>query len=562
MGRPRNRRLKKGVSRRQFLKQAGALSALASAGPVFAARAAVRDGSARSLQAADSAGVFVHGIASGDPKHKAVMLWTRVTPMVSGSLQVGWSIATDQDFTNVVQSGTVDTDADRDYTVKVDVDGLKPETSYWYRFSAEGIDSPVGRTRTLPNGEVSRARFAVVSCASLAHGYFNAYSRLAERDDIDFVVHLGDYIYEYGTGEYGNVRAYEPDHEIITLDDYRTRHAQYKGDADVQALHARHPVIAIWDDHETANNSWMGGAENHDPATEGGWSDRVAAATQAYHEWMPIRTDSSGDLLKIQRGFDYGDLFELTMLETRLQARSEQLGSDDAVRRQSAVLPTFTQTGEFTDPDRTMAGSDQEKWLYKRLRNSEARWKLIGQGVMVAQVKLVGTANAVGLSQYLNADAWDGYDPARQRLLDVLAGDDSHAAVNNVVVLTGDIHSSWACDLTPDPNNPRVALGGYDPETGEGSLAVELVGTSVTSPALSLDSGTPPGLEKLITDVNPHVKYVELTRHGYLIVDVTPERLAGEWWYVDTVTAPSSGETLAVTWEVLDGANRLSPPTA
>lgn len=508
--------------------------------------------------AAQAGGVFQHGVASGDPMQDRVVLWTRVSPSVPSGLQVAWEVSANDAFTAVLRSGTVVTGPERDFTVKIDVDGLSAGTTYWYRFRAEGATSTVGRTRTLPAGSLSHARFAVVSCSSLAHGYFNAYRTLAERDDVDFVVHLGDYIYEYGSGEYGSVREYEPAHEIVDLRDYRTRHAQYKRDADLQAVHARHPFITTWDDHESANNAWKGGAQNHTAgAIEGTWAARVAAATQAYHEWMPIRTASSGNLLKINRGFQIGNLAELLMLETRLLGRSEQIPSDGDAGP-DAFLPSFSQTGEFADPARSMLGEAQEQWLYGRLRSSPARWKLLGQGVMMAQVKLVGMPNDELLSQFVNPDAWDGYDPARQRLFSILAGEGQRAPVGNTVVLTGDIHSSWASDLAPDPNNPIVRTGGYDPETGEGSLAVEFVTTSVTSPALELEDGTPGGLEGVIHGINPHIKFVELTRHGYLVIDITRERVAGEWWYVDTTQSEGGGDYLGAVWEVRDGSNHVT----
>jgi len=563
MGRPSQvKPPRSGATRREFFKRSGATSlALAAAAPLLPSIAEAVDLS------------FEHGVASGDPLHDRVILWTRVTPASAKSnVPVTYVVATDPALRNVVQRGNVKTGSDRDYTVKVDVDHLQPGTTYYFQFKAEGRSSPVGRTRTLPTGTAGRLRMAVVSCSNHAYGYFNVYARIAQRADLDLMVHLGDYLYEYGAGQYGSVRTPEPPTEIITLGDYRQRHAQYKRDPDSQAAHRQHPLVAIWDDHEIANDAWRDGAQNHQPATEGGWPDRVAAALQAYYEWMPVREQRSAsaarednaerkpyspadlaDLKREQRSFQFGNLAELVMLEERLQARSQQLPATIA----TPLGPAFVQTGAFADPSRTLLGSAQEAWLTQRLRTTPARWKLIGQGVMFAQLKGVGAANAAGGGAFLNADQWDGYQPARNRLYEVLKGDASHAPVNNVVVLTGDIHSSWAADLTQDPNNPDVTSGGYNPATGEGARAVEFVGTSVSSPGI--DTDTNGSVAGYLRSINPHFKYINLHRRGYLLLDVTPERVVGEWWYVDTVASPSNIETFGTAFEVRHGTNRLVP---
>ena len=497
---------------------------------------------------------FEHGVASGDPLRQRVILWTRVTPDGRAKdILVRYVVATDPQLRNVVDRGALRTGPDSDYTVKVDAEGLRPGSTYYYRFQARGVASPIGRTRTLPAGPTQRLRIAVVSCSNHAAGYFNAYRRIAERADLDAVVHLGDYLYEYGPNEYGSVRAPEPPNEMITLRDYRTRHAQYKRDADSQELHRQHPTIAIWDDHEIANDAWKNGAQNHTEGVEGSWPDRVATGLQAYYEWMPVRVPDPAHPRREQRAFQFGDLVDLSMLEERLGARSQQLPATLPVPGLGNV---FAQVGEFTNPERTLLGTGQEAWLAQRLRGSSARWKFIGQGVMFAHLKAQGAPLAAGGGLFFNSDQWDGYQPARDRVYAMLKGDANHPPVDNCVILTGDIHSSWAADLSQDPNNPNPASGGYAPATGQGSHAVEFVGTSVTSPGLNDPNGS---TAAFLRSVNPHFKYIELTRRVYMLLDVTPQRAVCEWWYVDTVASVTNIQTFGVAFEVQHGSNRLQP---
>ncbi|MBW8847225.1 MAG: alkaline phosphatase D family protein [Burkholderiales bacterium] len=543
MGRPdKVQPTRPGSSRREFFKRSGA-------------GAAVLVATAPLLTPAEAAAAlrFDHGVASGDPLADRVILWTRVTPATPRpALTLQYIVATDPALTQVVQRGVAKTNPGRDYTVKVDALGLQPGKTYYYRFSCEGVDSPVGRTKTLPTTGVSSLRFAVVSCSNLAYGYFNAYARIAARADLDLVMHLGDYLYEYGAGQYGSVRTPEPATEIVSLSDYRLRHAQYKRDADAQAMHRQHPLVAIWDDHETANNSWKDGAENHQPATEGDWAARVSAALQAYYEWMPVRPVDVNKPRDNHRGFAYGDLADLLMLEERINARSEQLTTAVHV---TAFGPGFATTDPgYGDASRTLLGDTEEAWLINRLRTTPAQWKLLGQGVMFAQLKAPGANQATDPGLYfINSDQWDGYEPARNRVFAGIKGDATNPQVNNVVVLTGDIHSSWAADLHPNPYNPAA----YDKTTGAGSLAVEFVGTSVTSPGI--DTDTTGAIAGAIKFYNPHSKYVQLTRRGYMVMDVNRDRVVGEWWYVDTVASPSHIETFAAAFEVHAGENHLRP---
>ncbi|WP_293370732.1 alkaline phosphatase D family protein [Nevskia sp.] len=548
MGQQRSRRKPKreGLDRRNFLKSAAAGLA-ASTLPLLP-----EGGNAAQAQAATLS--FVHGVASGDPLQDRVILWTRVTVPGAGPVTVGYVIATDPALLTIVQTGSTIADASSDHTVKIDAAGLEAGRTYYYRFNVGTVLSPIGRTKTLPVGNVDRLRIAVASCSSLAHGFFNAYARIAERADLDLVLHLGDYIYEYGNGDFGAARTYEPAHEILTLADYRQRHGQYKREPELQELHRQHPIVAIWDDHEFANNAWTGGAENHSPDTEGDWATRVAFALQAYYEWMPTRVPDANDLRRNWRNFSIGNLADLYMLEERVGARDVQLEPQVALLPE-AGLGVFRQTGEFTDPARQLLGVTQEDWLITGLRSApQAKWKLIGQGVMFAQLKVVGLPNATRLSQFLNVDQWDGYNPRRDRIFDALTGNEQNDAVDNVVVLTGDIHCSWAADITPDPNRllgPR--FGGYNGLTGAGSRAVEFVCTSITSAGLD-------NLQALVPVIranNPHFKYINLNQRGYMLLDITPERVSNEWWYVDTIDRRDAGQSFAIAFENRRNENRL-----
>ena len=541
MGRPRQvPPARTGTSRRDFFKRSGSTAvALAAAVPGLAPAAVAANP------------VFAHGVASGDPLSDRVILWTRISPArLDRAARGSWVIARDTALLDVVQQGSFVTRAEQDFTVKIDAEGLQPGSTYYYQFSHAGVVSPLGRTRTLPVGHVERLRCAVVSCSNVAAGYFNAYRRLAERADLDLVVHLGDYLYEYGSGQYGSVRACEPAHEILSLADYRQRHAQYKRDADAQAMHRQHPMVAIWDDHETANNAWQGGAENHTEGSEGTWTARVAAALQAYYEWMPVRQPSRRQPTRDQRSFAFGDLMDLVMLEERLGARSQQLDATIP----TPLGPAFSQTGAFADPGRSLLGATQEAWLRRQLRRAGARWKMLGQGVMFAQLKAVGAPLAQGGGLFLNSDQWDGYQPARDRLYSVIRGQDGGKPVRNLVVLTGDIHSSWAADLTQDPNNPDLASGGYNSATGQGAVAVEFVGTSVTSPGLDDPQGT---TAAYLRSQNPHFKYIDLNRRGYMLLDVDHSRVVCEWWHLATVAQVDDRQQMAVAFQVRDGAGRL-----
>ena len=466
---------------------------------------------------------FFHGVASGDPLADKVVIWTRVTPAVfnEDNIEVSWRIATDTAMTEIVSSGTFETNATRDYTVKVDVLNLRPATYYYYDFKAFDKYSIRGRTKTAPTAaELSNLRFAVVSCSNYEYGYFNAYKQIVKRNDVDAVLHLGDYFYEYETGGYSagiSERVHEPAQETINLTDYRVRFSHYRLDEDLKAIHQQYPFIAVWDDHESANDSYKDGAENHDEATEGSWEERKGSAIQAYMEWMPIREQANNSIV---RKINYGNLVNLYMLDTRIEGRDAQV-----------------QTGspEAFSTNRRLLGDEQFNWLKSELENSTAKWNVFGQQVMMAPLRVAGVA--------INPDQWDGYDFERNRVYDLFDN------VDNAIVLTGDIHTSWANDL---PNS--ILSGGlpYNPLTGDNSHGVEFVCTSVTSPGLDL-----PIPVELIQVNNPHMKYIDLTQKGYMILDLTSQRAQADWFYVD-VNTPNNDQTYGASFLTNDGDKFLT----
>jgi len=521
------------TTRRDFLGTA----AMAGAGALFSS---IDDRlSARVLaQARRGRRVFLHGVASGDPLQESVILWTRVTPPAGRrEVAVTCEIARDANFTRIAGRATQRTSAARDFTVKVDAMGLEPGATYYYRFSALGEASPIGRTRALPRS-TARVRLAVASCSNLPYGYFNAYRRIAERPDLDAVLHLGDYIYEYRNARYGDGTAFGrvpmPDKEITTLDDYRTRHAQYKSDADLQEAHRQHPWIVVWDDHEFTNNTWRDGAQNHNPEEgEGAWDARRAAAIQAYVEWMPIREDRMSRQTRIYRSFAFGGLADLVMLDTRLTGRDQE-----APRREHVDV--------IEDPKRQLLGRAQEEWLFGELAESKragTTWQLIGQQIMFAHMAADG-ASAV------NTDAWDGYRPARDRVIDFL----DTRQIRNAVILTGDIHSSWAYDIARDPWSR-----GYDAKSGKGTLAVEFATPAISSPGWGTSEPEKAiGRSQDLMKARPHLHWVEGVHRGYVVVDVQPTRVQADWYFVPTVSERTREETFVKGFVTEAGAPHLT----
>ncbi len=481
---------------------------------------------------------FYHGVASGDPTADGIILWTRVSVTEIQSVEVEWEIAPDTAFSSIIQSGVLSTDTAQDYTVKVPLSGLASGHTYYYRFKALGNYSITGRTRTADQNP-EQLRFAVVSCNSYPAGYFNAFGRIAERNDLDAVIHLGDFIYEYGEsstpGPAGAERnVIEPKHEILSLEDYRQRYAWYRLDADLRRAMQQHPFIFVWDDHESANNSWTGGAENHDPLSEGSWPLRKRRASRVYFEWTPIRDDPN---YSIYRSFSFGPLAELIMLDTRLEGREEQVYDHlDPI---------------IWDPDRTILGPFQFEWFTDKLKNSTAQWKLIGNQVLFSPVILENFETIYPGVQDEFLDVWMGYPQEREKILDTMQLHN----INNVVFATGDIHIAAACDV---PRWDGDSLY-YNATTAEGSLAVEFVGTSISSNNFDEQVGVfLAGLvEDLFLDENPHGKYGDFIRHGYFVMDVSSARTQADYFYVRSKLEPDREESFDEGWFTLNGENRL-----
>ncbi len=538
---------------------------------------------------------FNYGVASGDPLQDRVILWTHAKyDGFTTDVPLTYQVATDASFANVVSTGTVTASERAGFTAKVDATGLTAGSNYYFRFRSGNWISPVGVTRTLPAVGVTSVKFAVFSCTLYSAGFFNAYDA-AVRSGAQYAVHLGDYIYEYGSdpAKFGNSNAVAlgrvtaPPNEIVTIDDYRTRYAKYRSDPNLKALHAAMPWITVWDDHEFANNSWVDGAENHNSATQGPWAARKANAAQAYNEWMPIRLPDSTNLLKIYRRFDFGNIFTLHMVDTRIEGRAKQYDAygdaDGGLTRYATALTSGT------DATHPMMSSTQQNWLTTGTAASTATWQIMGnQDIMarmwfpvsVLQANAVALANptpanlqavSTAITAYLtakatplayrsptqialldttlnprmpyNLDSWDGYPIQRETILQSIRGQGK-----KLVTLSGDSHNAWFANLT--------TLAGV-------KVGVEFAGTSVTSPgfesaglgglASSLDGtavapggtyGTGLGL---VDDLN----YADTIRRGYLLMTATAASIKGEYVFVDTIASttytPTVGKTVTVS---------------
>ncbi|WP_019484262.1 alkaline phosphatase D family protein [Arthrobacter sp. TB 23] len=547
------------ITRRNLLRAAGAVAVTGAAAGTIMTPASQ---AARLRVVSTPNPLFAHGVASGDPLPDGVLLWTRVTPTpeatpgsgIGPDASVKWEVSLDPEFRRIVARGATTTGAIRDHTVKVEPRGLQPATTYWYRFSLGKGVSPVGRTRTAPRAgaAVDRLRIGVVSCANLQAGWFSSYRHLAARGDLDLVIHLGDYLYEYAPGEYQAraivVRPHDPAVEMTVLEHYRRRHAQYKRDPDLQALHAVAPFVVTWDDHESANDAWSGGAENHTEGIEGAWSDRRTASQQAYAEWMPVRYENGGDLY---RCLSFGSLASISMLDLRTY-RSQQA--------ESVVDP------EIGSPDRTITGDAQMTWLLDGLTSEDAQWKLVGNPVMITPIRFPSTLSTseVGAMEELlgtstidgvpyNTDQWDGYTSDRSRVLKHLRDN----GVTDTVFLTGDIHSGWACDLPADPLT-------Y-PASGN-SVATEFVCTSVTSDNLDDILNVPPRTASVAVEAafkanNPHVKYLDFDSHGYSVLEVTPSGVRMDWYVLSERMDRAATSRISTSWQVMAGTQRVTPAT-
>lgn len=579
------------LNRRRFL-QASSMTAAAGASLMLAGCDDDDDDTRIEAVGGDRARVqFLHGVASGDPLSDRVIIWTRVTPDSAGSYPVQWQVAADSRFSQIVQSGTAIADGGADYTVKVDATGLKPATTYYYRFMADGATSPTGTTKTLPTGSVAQVKLAVVSCSNFPAGYFHAYADIA-RQPLDAVIHLGDYIYEYGrttTDSNGQaVTAYASAHaaklgrevspatELLTIRDYRERYAQYRSDKDLQAMHAALPMIAVWDDHEIANDAYMDGAENHQP-NEGDWNTRKMAAMKAYHEWLPTRT---GVMNQIYRSFNFADLVSLHMLDTRIIGRDKQLDYNDYIGVDASGQPVFDGNKFVTDwtaANRQLLGLAQQNWLYSQMQQSNATWQMLGQQVVIGKMRmpspvlfnLLNPKVGVTITDYLamaqkakqapstlsaqeqailnapyipyNLDAWDGYAVAQETVFTM-----ANRLNKNLVVLSGDTHNAWANNLVTNDGKPA---------------GVEFAVQSVTSPGFEayLPSVPPEQLATVLPMLvqGGTLKWCDTSRRGYMVVTATREQCQCDWVFVSDILKPTYSTNLGKTLAVKAGQMQL-----
>lgn len=528
------------LTRRQTLASAAALAA-ACAVP---ARPATR-------AAAQEAGPFAHGVASGDADHHSLVIWTRISG-VEGSVAVDWEVSAQADFADPLAAGRIGTSARRDHTVKVLVSGLEPGADYFYRFRHAGLVSPTGRSKTLPAGALSTLTLAVVSCSNFPFGHFNVYDAIALDDSVEWVLHLGDYLYEYGSDGWGGAmgrqlrREHRPAREIVSLDDYRQRHAQYKADPLSQRMHARHPLLVIWDDHEVTNNPWRGGAQNHQPDSEGPWQARRRAALRAWFEWMPVRDPQPGHRREdYWRHWRFGDLASLVALETRHSGRAEQIEYSAHIDEET----TPAQAAQFLNTvlaaeDRPMLSAAMREFLQRSLseaRRAQRPWTVLANQIPMARThyppldarlqaqlmpglepasrqRLAYFARMGELNLPLYLDPWDGYPKAREALYASCRA----LGIRDLLVLTGDSHSFWSNRLFDDAGRP---------------MGLELGVAGVSSPGDFAEFGAhgAAALDRRLAEHNHEVLWTEGRYNGYL--RVTLERGLGraDYLIVDTV---------------------------
>lgn len=516
---------------------------------------------------------FNHGVASGDPLKNRFIIWTRVTPeRTNVSLEVTWQISESRAFNKLKKGGNVITSDSSDFTVKVDVAGLEANQTYYYRFICNGIISPVGRVKTLPDGAVSQVKLAVCSCSNYPAGFFNVYAEMAKHNDLDAFLHLGDYTYEYGMGGYATEgaakigRALPADNntETIKLADYRKRYALYRTDKNLQDLHANTAMIAVWDDHELSNDAWMDGAENHNEG-EGDFNTRKLVALQAYFEWMPIRPATATDRRTIYRQFNFGNLVNLMMLDTRIIARSKQLDYASYINPTTDVFDGATFQADLLKTDRTMLGTVQFDWFQQTLANSTATWNVLGQQILMSKmlipaelIKLLAdpAANRAAIFQKIgellnikgriaagdptvtdaekarlytavpyNLDAWDGYPVEREGLYGTAL-----AAGKKLVVLAGDTHNAWYSQLHNQASEqiPQVVQVGVE-------FAVSSVGSPGLEEYLNLPAERVPVTEGAFTDLIEELQYCNLNQRGYLLVTFSQATVSADWRFVSTV---------------------------
>lgn len=522
---------------------------------------------------------FNHGVASGDPLHDQVILWTRVTPDEDSPEPIAVECKVfPAKGQKVIAQYHIETSKSSDYCVKVDATGLMPDTEYRYRFEVLTPDgkrkSPLGRTKTTAVSGYNKVKLAAVSCSNWQFGYFNVYKELGQMSDLDVIVHLGDYLYEYGMNGYGSEvaqalgRLHEPKEEIVSLEQYRQRHAQYKSDPDLQSAHAVAPWICTWDDHESANNSYRTGAENHQTGEEGSWTDRKQVAVQAYLEWMPVRDPRTGENHEsIYRQFRFGDIATIFALESRLTGRSTEISWADELSRLEPDDDLRPVVGnvlrKVSSPTRTMLGVTQEKWLADGLKSSVdegVSWQVLANQVIMAKVRPPDFTKTLTQSQIdmqsipliqrlipfsalglpFNLDAWDGFPVARSRLYK--AAKDAKA---RLVTLTGDTHTAWVNALVDEENN---------------RLGVEFGCTSVTSPGLGTYMGDIPDLGKQFVDANDQVYYHDPFGNGATVVTLEKDKVSSVFLKVSTTMHSGYMTERAASFSAFREENGVSEP--
>ncbi len=490
---------------------------------------------------------FTHSVASGEPGQNSVLLWTRYVSDADTTLT--WEVSESSDFARPLAQGSVLATPACDFCAKAMATGLVPDRWYFYRFIApDGSTSDIGRTRTLPESGVSAFRMGVFSCSNFGFGYFNAYLHAAQANDIDLALHLGDYIYEYPRGSYPSAfqahpeRGLWPAHETVKLADYRLRYATYRADPDLRRLHQMVPMICVWDDHESANDSWMDGAQNHQPETEGDWQVRKDISKQVYREWMPVSDEAFAR-------YEVGDLATLFRLDTRLEGREEQfhLGKlIEAAENPQAAMEALSvfRDGQWTDPDRQLLGAVQEAWLAEGLAASRGEgkiWQVLVQQVLMGKLYtppsiVEGLAeNAPGFVRRrtlaaalsgeaglpANMDAWDGYPAARDRVFEAALGADA-----NLLVLAGDTHNAWGFELTH----------------GADKVGVEIGVSSVSSPGLesNLPAIAPRDFARSVVERNAELAWADTAQRGYAMVELSRDKAVAEFRFTDSVRARSA----------------------
>jgi alkaline phosphatase D len=508
---------------------------------------------------------FTHSVASGEPGPDSVLLWTRHVPADRGDGGLAVEVAEDAGFTRIVQRGEAVAEAASDHCARVRVTGLMPGKWYYYRFRAAGGEtSPVGRTRTLPAGRTARFNIAVFSCSNLPFGHFNAYAHAAERQDIDLVVHLGDYIYEYPRGTYPSAREaldgriIDPAGEIVTIADYHARYASYRRDRDLAMLHQRFPMISIWDDHEIANDAWKDGAQNHQAETEGPWETRKAAAKKAYWHWLPMSEEP-------YKAYEIGDLATLIRLDTRIEGRDQQLQFADALKLADDPVESLTRFRDtvYVDPARQLLGQQQEAWLGQALAGSVRagkRWQVVAQQIIVgfqrtppnAEESWLGPTAPDFIRERFRAgllaakvdmpsffDSWVGYPAARSRYLKM-----AQAAGANLVNLAGDTHNAWAFDLVE----------------GGAPAGVDFGVQGTTSPGFEsyLRGADPKLVASSLMAADPTLRWCDTQRRGYMTLSLTADAARCDWHLLDTIRLRSSAIAATQAAVVQHGSNRIA----